>query len=134
VFGAYTEPIFLRGPAGELTQIALSDAALAVSDADSQRRPAEHQGYYIRDRDRGDTHGGELATRSKNAYARRGGPSPQRHADASRPTAPPAGRYAAVVAKEAVIADALTKCVLLCPHPTAERVLKAFEAAQPVHQ
>jgi thiamine biosynthesis lipoprotein len=99
VFGAHTEPIFLRDPAGELTRIALSDAALAVSDADSQRRPAEHRGYYIRGRD-----------------------------------ALPLQRYAAVVAKEAVIADALTKCVLLCPNPTAERVLKAFDAAQPIGQ
>ena len=50
VFGARTEPVFLRGPAGELKPIELADAALAVSDVDSQRRPAEHQGYYIRGR------------------------------------------------------------------------------------
>lgn len=99
VFGAGTEPIFLRGPAGGLTLIELTDAALAVSDADSQRRPAEHQGYYIRDR--GD---------------------------------PPSQRYAAVVAKEAVVADALTKCVLLCPNPTAGQVLQAFGATQPLYQ
>jgi thiamine biosynthesis lipoprotein len=101
VFGARTEPILLRGPAGELTQIELSDAALAVSDADSQRRPAEHQGYYIRARALGDS---QLR------------------------------RYAAVVAKEAVVADALTKCVLLCPSPTAGQVLKAFGATQPLDQ
>jgi thiamine biosynthesis lipoprotein len=101
VFGARTEPILLRGPAGELTQIELADAALAVSDVDSQHRPAEHQGYYIRDHDRGS------------------------------PTRP---RYAAVVAKEAVVADALTKCVLLCPHPTAGEVLQTFGATQPLHQ
>lgn len=105
VFGARTEPIFLRGPAGELTQIVLADAALAVSDADSQRRPAEHQGYYIRS-----------------------------HAAGARRADLPPRRYAAVVAKEAVIADALTKCVLLCPQPTARRVLKAFGATQPVSQ
>lgn len=101
VFGARTEPILLRGPAGELTRIELADAALAVSDVDSQHRPAEHQGYYTRDHDRGS------------------------------PTRP---RYAAVVAKEAVVADALTKCVLLCPHPTAAEVLQAFGATQPLYQ
>jgi FAD:protein FMN transferase len=37
-------------------------------------------------------------------------------------------RYAAVVAQEAAIADALTKCVLLCPSDTAARVLLEFEA------
>jgi FAD:protein FMN transferase len=103
VFGARTEPIFLRGPAGELTQIDLSDAALAVSDADSQRHPAEHQGYYVR---------GLAALRGK----------------------PPLLRYAAVVAKEAVVADALTKCVLLCPRPIAGHVLQAFGAMQPLDQ
>ena len=95
VFGARTEPVFLRGPAGELTPIELADAALAVSDVDSQSHPAEHRGYYIRG-----------------------------CADA------PPHRYAAVVAKEAVVADALTKCVLLCPDPTAGQVLKAFGARQ----
>jgi thiamine biosynthesis lipoprotein len=108
VFGVRTEPILLRGAGGELTQIELSDAALAVSDADSQRHPAEHQGYYIR------SCGSDAAD--------------ARHGD------PPLPRYAAVIAKEAVVADALTKCVLLCPSPTAGQVLKAFDARQPLDQ
>jgi thiamine biosynthesis lipoprotein len=123
VFGARTEPIFLRGPAGELTRIELSDAALAVSDADSQRYPAEHQGYYIRSRALGDNrHDANSldAAHSNNADSRRGGPPPL--------------RYAAVVAKQAVIADALTKCVLLCPQAIAGAVLKAFGATQPFVQ
>jgi thiamine biosynthesis lipoprotein len=37
-------------------------------------------------------------------------------------------RYAAVIAKTAAIADALTKCLLLCPPETAERVLREFDA------
>jgi FAD:protein FMN transferase len=37
-------------------------------------------------------------------------------------------RYAAVVAKDAVTADALTKCVLLCPIDTTDRVLRELEA------
>jgi thiamine biosynthesis lipoprotein len=98
VFGARAESIYLRGPAGELTPIALSNAALAVSDVDSQHLPVEHQGYYIRGHAVGD---------------------------------PPHPRYAAVIAKEAVVADALTKCVLLCPSPTAGQVLKAYGAMQP---
>jgi thiamine biosynthesis lipoprotein len=91
VFGPRTEPIFLRGPGGDLTPVALTDAALAVSDVDSQRRPAEHQGYY----------GNTLVT-----------------------------RYAAVTAREAAIADALAKCVLLCPMTTSRRVLQAFGATR----
>jgi thiamine biosynthesis lipoprotein len=167
VFGARTEPIFLRGPAGQLTRIELADAALAVSDADSQRRPAEHQGYYIRSPVAGEhlqrTIGAGIATRSNNiraagrgdrppqgyaanarrgdlppqgyaADARRGDPPQQGYtADARRGDIPPR-RYAAVVAKEAVVSDALTKCVLLCPEPTARLVLKAFGATQPVNQ
>ena len=105
VFGTRTESLYLRGPAGGLTPIELSNAALAVSDADSRDRPVEHQGYYIRG----------LAT------ATRGG----------HPVSP---RYAAVIAKEAVVADALTKCVLLCPGPTASQVLKAYGATQPLAQ
>jgi len=104
MFGARTEPIYLRGPAGELTPMELSNAALAVSDVDSQRRPAEHQGYYIRDRLPG--------ARAEHALQ----------------------RYAAVIAKETVVADALTKCVLLCPSPTAAQVLQAFGATQPLYQ
>ena len=37
-------------------------------------------------------------------------------------------RYAAVLAPTAVVADALTKCLLLCPEPTAQRALAAFGA------
>ena len=37
-------------------------------------------------------------------------------------------RYAAVIANTAAVADALTKCVLLCPNDTATRVLQAFGA------
>jgi FAD:protein FMN transferase len=92
VFGPRTEPMFLRGQAGELTNIELTDAALAVSDANSRQRPPEHQGYY-----------GTTAL---------------------------AVEYAAVIANEAVIADALAKCVLLCPKPVADRALRTFAATQ----
>ena len=37
-------------------------------------------------------------------------------------------RYAAVIAKDATTADALTKCVLLCPESTTERVLRELAA------
>jgi thiamine biosynthesis lipoprotein len=37
-------------------------------------------------------------------------------------------RYAAVLAKDATTADALTKCVLLCPATTTERVLRELAA------
>lgn len=97
VFGPRAEPVFVRGPAGELTNIELADAALAVSDASSPQRPREHQGYYMRGRD--DTR---------------------------------ATTYAAVIASTALVADALTKCVLLCPRPVAARALRALSALQPL--
>jgi thiamine biosynthesis lipoprotein len=37
-------------------------------------------------------------------------------------------RYAAVTAGKAVIADALAKCLLLCPAPIADRALREFSA------
>jgi thiamine biosynthesis lipoprotein len=43
----------------------------------------------------------------------------------------PQQRYAAVVAPTAVLADALAKCLMLCPEPTAARVLRAFGATRP---
>jgi thiamine biosynthesis lipoprotein len=96
VFGPRVEPILLRGPAADLVEVPLTDAALAVSDADSSNTPAEHQGYYVR------------------GVAR----------------SPLLVRYAAVTAKQAVIADALAKCVLLCPPEVAERALRAFDATR----
>jgi thiamine biosynthesis lipoprotein len=92
VFGPRTEPMFLRGQDGGLTNIELTDTALAVSDSNSRQRPAEHQGYY------------GSASLAKD--------------------------YAAVIANEAVIADALAKCVLLCPKPVADRALRTFDATQ----
>jgi FAD:protein FMN transferase len=109
VFGSRTEPLFLRGSAGELTGVELIDAALAVSDADSERHPAEYQGYYIR----AHAAAGTALTAGNDAAMR---------------TLPV--RYAAVIAKQAVIADALVKCVLLCPMPTASRILVEFGARQ----
>jgi len=40
----------------------------------------------------------------------------------------PLNRFAAVAASEAVIADALVKCVMLCPQADADAVLNAFGA------
>jgi thiamine biosynthesis lipoprotein len=98
-FGPQTGPVLLRHPNGRFTEIDLSDAALAVSDADSRQRPSEHRGYYIR--------GGRT----------------------ERPGDPLIKRYAAVVAKQAVIADALVKCVMLCSKEIAARALREFGAA-----
>ena len=43
----------------------------------------------------------------------------------------PLRRFAAVIAKQAAIADALTKCVLLCNPELATRVLREFGATAP---
>jgi len=96
IFGPRAEPILLRGPDGRLNPLALTNTSVAVSDADSQRQPAEHQGYYVR-----------TNMRSSSLFT----------------------RYAAVTAQEAVLADALVKCVLLCPEDVAGRALREFGAS-----
>jgi thiamine biosynthesis lipoprotein len=114
VFGPRSEPLLLRGPEGRLHMLKVPDAmlrepdvAVAVSDADCRQHPPEHQGYYRR------RACGETESRDSSE-------------DASGLTA----RYVAVIAKEAVIADALAKCVLLCPEAVAERVLNVFGATR----
>ncbi len=58
-------------------------------------------------------------------------PSEHRGYYVGRTTNPrPTARYAAVVAREAAVADALTKCVLLCSEETAMRALQEFGAAR----
>ncbi|MBS0419006.1 MAG: FAD:protein FMN transferase [Proteobacteria bacterium] len=111
VFGPRAEPVFLRGPAGELTSVELTDAALAVSDAGSQQRPAEHQGYYVHDRRPGHDES-HMHLSVGDAH-----------------TSPFATTYAAVIASTALVADALAKCVLLCPSSVAARTLHAWGAS-----
>jgi thiamine biosynthesis lipoprotein len=48
LFGAQRETILLRHPEGACEPLSLENTALAVSDADSRQRPAEHRGYYLR--------------------------------------------------------------------------------------
>ena len=124
VFGSREEPVFVRGSAGELIDIELADAALAVSDVSAQQRPGEHQGYYERGRD-------TAAQANQNAAIRApttsfGATSP--HVVAGPDTV--AGPYAAVIASTAMVADALTKCVLLCESRVTERVLREFHARE----
>lgn len=95
-FGPEPYPVLLRRSDGSLDAFELSDSALAVSDADSEDHPPEHQGYYSHE----------------------------------SPDAGPRQRYAAVLAPTAVLADALSKCAMLCPQQTAASALRAFGAAQ----
>jgi FAD:protein FMN transferase len=132
VFGQRSEPVFVRAAGGELINIELTNAALAVSDATAQQRPPEHQGYYVRTRD---------DHQHAEGIARHGlrGQRKVASADASAVTTPSsqtaseyATTYASVIASRAVIADALAKCVLLCPPSVANRALRAFGATQPL--
>jgi thiamine biosynthesis lipoprotein len=107
VFGQRTEQVFIRGPAGELTSIELNNAALAISDVTAQQRPPEHQDYYVRSCDAESAGTQQVAPRLSATYA-------------------------AVVADTATVADALTKCVLLCMPPSATRALRAFGATRPL--
>jgi FAD:protein FMN transferase len=97
LFGARPETILLRRADHSYRPHLLENAALAVSDLDEPRRPPEHRGYYLRSVD-GDC----------------------------RDTAGVAPRRAAVLACDAMSADALTKCVLLCPGQLARRALAAL--------
>jgi len=99
VLGEPLEPILIRSAGGELAPVRLVDEALAVSELDVAARPGEHRGYYLR----------EGAVRPDSG--------------ASRPRT-----AAAVIAPEAVLADALTKCVLLGSPANAARALGAFGA------
>jgi thiamine biosynthesis lipoprotein len=101
VFGDRKENVLLRRGA-DFQPMELENAALAVSDLDATERPEEHQGYYNR------VSLGRVTL--------------------GRISASTVQRYAAVVAQEAAIADALTKCVLLCPSDTTARVLLELEA------
>jgi FAD:protein FMN transferase len=98
LFGARPETILLRRADHSYRPHVLENAALAVSDLDEPRRPPEHRGYYVRGVD-GD----------------------RRDAAGAIP------RHAAVLAADAMRADALTKCVLLCPERSARRALAALD-------
>ncbi len=97
LFGGRPQATLIRRADGSCRPVLLSEAALAVSDLDEPRRPPEHRGYYIR---RGD---GSCRERAAGVQ-----------------------RHAAVLADDAMRADALTKCVLLCPAESARRALAAL--------
>src|SRR5438067_1518349 len=87
-----------RSPPGHgYRPLVLENAALAVSDLDEPRRPPEHQGYYIR---------GTRGLRPDTISTMR--------------------RHAAVLARDCLSADALTKCVLLCPEELTRHALEAL--------
>jgi len=97
LFGARPETILLRRAGHGYRPLVLENAALAVSDLDEPRRPPEHQGYYIR---------GTRGLRPDTIGTMR--------------------RHAAVLARDCLSADALTKCVLLCPAELTRRALEAL--------
>jgi FAD:protein FMN transferase len=101
LFGARPETILLRRADHSYRPQVLENAALAVSDLDEPRRPPEHRGYYVRR--------GERIRR-----------------EPGRDTVGVPPRHAAVIAPDAMSADALTKCVLLCPQRSARRALAAL--------
>lgn len=106
VFGAPRQTVLLRLADGTGEPLLMDNAALAVSDLDASRRPTEHRGYYVRTR------------------ARVRGPGAGRDLDL------PPRRHAAVLAGDAASADALTKCVLLCPEESARRALTRLGGRQ----
>ena len=113
VFGARAESLLVRGPRQQLSALDLVDAALAVSDADAAGRPTEHQGYYVRARP---------DLRSCADPGGFGEPSSRMGTSALHL------RYAAVIAPRAVVADALVKCVMLCPKELVGPALREFGA------
>lgn len=108
VFGPRAQIVLVRESDGTLRPVQLAVAAIAVSAVDCRHRPGEHRGYYRRATTTRET--GPAGPPGRNA-------SP---AETVRSTNLP---QAVVVAAEAVIADALTKCVLLSEPTAAARTL-----------
>lgn len=115
VFGDRKDTILLRRGT-QFHPMDLENSALAVSDLDATERPEEHQGYYRR------VSLGRVSPGPVSGIATDG------VGDVGLTTPTTERRYAAVIAQEAVIADALTKCVLLCPSDLAARALREFAA------
>jgi thiamine biosynthesis lipoprotein len=94
-YGDHERDILCRRRDARTAVIKIRDAALAISDAEHESRPAEHRGYY--------NGADRLATVSG---------------------------YAAVMAPEAAIADALTKCLLAGDSSSNNLLLRTFAARQ----
>lgn len=95
VFGTRPETMLLQVSTGEVSPLAVSNTAVAVSRAVDERRPPEHAGYYLR--------------KANTAGTRR--------------------TTAVTIASRAVIADALTKCALLCTERRLARLMQHFRDA-----
>jgi len=108
VFGTYPPAVLIRAHegGGAVRNIALRNAACAVSDPSASAGPAEHRGYYRR------VHSSQTTA---------SGMDPLSHSNARM-----AG--ATVIAPTAMAADALTKCVMLCPPAQAKSILREFGA------
>jgi hypothetical protein len=109
--------------------VEINDAALAASDADSRRRPAEHQGYYSRVRTNTAALDTPVVEQAPSQTSRRHG-SEGVSADAHLMGDALTTRFAAVVAPTACLADALVKCVMLCQMDTSTRVLRDLGATR----
>ena len=96
VFGPQVETVLLREKTGHFHPVRLSNAAIAVSEVNEARRPSEHSGYYLRT---------QVASNSDAVGDARIN-----------------GRNVAVIANRAVLADALTKCALLCTAQQLQRL------------
>ncbi len=99
VDGLRSHEISCRLPSGECQTLTLSGVALAVSRLEAEDRPPEHQGYYRHDGD---------------------------HTAAC--AAAMASTAAAILAPSAAVADALTKCALLCTPQACSGILNHFNA------
>lgn len=106
VFGPGPQTILVRRGVRAYIPVQLSNAALAVSDVEGSSPPAEHRGYYNR------AH--QLDTRQT----------------AGKHTTTLRQHYAAIVAADAMTADALTKCALLCSQQRLEELLARIGARE----
>lgn len=102
VFGETPSVITVRSADDAVADIEITNAALAVSGPRTSESPSEHRGYYLR------STGGRSTGGSTGTVI--------------------GGHFVVVTAAEAVVADALTKCVMLCPRETADDVLGRYGA------
>jgi len=119
VFGDYAETIFLRQSQSSLSSIEATTTTSPPGGVTGDRQAIVYHPLQLQN--------AALAVSDLDATDR-----PIEHQGYYNHTGrEPVRRFAAVLAKQAAIADALTKCLLLCNPELATRVLREFAATAP---
>lgn len=115
-FGPHPQTILLRGPAGHHHSVVISNTAIAATDTGDSHRPPEHAGYYLRLQTAPDPDA------VRHSIDRRSTLHNKKEDRSER-------RTAVVFAGQATLADALTKCALLCTAQQLNRVIHGLRSS-----